>query len=253
MNKFWNWLKDEETGERILRLDGPIDSDLFWGDEITPQAFRDELEAGSGDITTYINSPGGNVFAASEIYTMLHEYKGKVSVKIESLAASAASVIAMAGDEVLMSPTAMLMIHDPSTIAFGNINDMEQTIATLKEVKESILNAYEAKAGAKTGRATLATLMENETWLNAYKAIEYGLADGLIERNSNEQRSTASESKTGLYSARAMAAHMLNRLSDVTAAKAKVSEPTIKTPNPVDNSVSYEFLAKQLMLMKTWK
>ena len=146
MNKFWNWLKDEETGERILRLDGPIDSDLFWGDGITPQAFRDELEAGSGDITTYINSPGGNVFAASEIYTMLHEYKGKVSVKIESLAASAASVIAMAGDEVLMSPTAMLMIHDPSTIAFGNINDMEQTIATLKEVKESILNAYEAKA-----------------------------------------------------------------------------------------------------------
>ena len=254
MNKFWNWINDEETGQRILRLDGPIDDNLYWGDEITPQAFREDLEAGNGDVIAYINSPGGNVFAAAEIYTMLREYKGNIVVKIESLAASAASVIAMAGDKVLMSPVAMLMIHDPSTIAFGNISDMEQTITTLKEVKESILNAYEAKARNKTGRATLAVLMENETWLNAYKAIEYGLADGIIERDANEQRtSAATESKTGLYSARALAANMLNRLSNVTEAKTKANEQTTSTQDLLKGSVPYDFLAKQLNLIKNWR
>ena len=109
--KFWNFTKDEK-GERVLRLEGPIDEDNFWGDEVTPRAFREELNAGDGNITVWINSPGGNVFAASEIYTMLCDYKGKVTVKVDAIAASAASVVAMAGDRVLMSPVAMLMIHD---------------------------------------------------------------------------------------------------------------------------------------------
>ena len=111
MKKFWNWVRDE-TGGRVLRLEGPIDQDDFWGDEITPQRFRQELEAEDGDVTVWINSPGGNVFAAAQIYTMLKDYKGSVTVKIDALAASAASVVAMAGDRVLMSPVAMLMIHD---------------------------------------------------------------------------------------------------------------------------------------------
>ena len=96
MNKFWNWSRDDGGG-RVLRLEGPIDNESFWGTEITPQDFRDELEAEEGDVTVWINSPGGNVFAAAEIYTMLKEYKGAVTVKIASIAASAASVIAMAG------------------------------------------------------------------------------------------------------------------------------------------------------------
>ena len=110
-SKFWNFVKNED-GERILRLEGPIDSENFWGDEVTPRAFREELESGEGDITVWINSPGGSVFAAAEIYTMLCDYKGKVTVKIDAIAASAASVVAMAGDRVLMSPVAVLMIHD---------------------------------------------------------------------------------------------------------------------------------------------
>ena len=119
MKKFWNWIKNSDD-TRILRLEGPIDEESFWGDEITPQMFRDELESGEGDVAVWINSPGGNVFAAAEIYTMLKDYKGSITVKIDAIAASAASVVAMAGDETLISPTGMLMIHDPMTLAYGN-------------------------------------------------------------------------------------------------------------------------------------
>lgn len=107
MKKFWNWIKDSDE-TRTLRLEGPIDEESFWGDEITPQMFRDELNAGEGDVTVWINSPGGNVFAAAEIYTMLKDYKGSITVKIDAIAASAASVVAMAGDTVQMSPVATL-------------------------------------------------------------------------------------------------------------------------------------------------
>ena len=178
MDKFWNWIRDADTGGRVLRLEGPIDEESFWGDEITPGAFREELEAEEGDVTVWINSPGGNVFAAAEIYTMLKEYAGTVTVKIASIAASAASVVAMAGDLILMSPTALLMLHDPSTIAMGNTRDMEKAIATLNEVKESIINAYMVKSGLSHNK--ISKLMENETWINAKKAVELGLADEIM-------------------------------------------------------------------------
>ena len=177
MKKFWNWIHDDGGG-RILRLEGPIDNENFWGDEITPQMFREDLEAEDGDVTVWINSPGGNVFAAAEIYTMLKDYAGKITVKIASLAASAASVVAMAGDTVQMSPTALLMVHDPSTIAMGNTRDMEKAIAALNEVKESIINAYASKSGLSHAR--IANLMSNETWMNAKKAVELGFADEIL-------------------------------------------------------------------------
>lgn len=177
MEKFWNWIHDD-SGGRVLRLEGPIDSESFWGDEITPQSFRDELYAEEGDITLWLNSPGGNVFAAAEIYTMIRDYPHKVTVKIASIAASAASVIAMAGSTVEMSPTALLMIHDPSTIAMGNAKDMEKAIATLNEVKESIINAYMAKTGLSHNR--ISKLMSDETWINAKKAVELGFADVIL-------------------------------------------------------------------------
>lgn len=177
MKKFWNWFRDN-AGGRVLRLEGPIDEESFWGDEITPKAFREELEADSGDITVWINSPGGNVFAAAEIYTMLRDYKGSVTVRIASIAASAASVVAMAGNRVQMSPTALLMVHDPSTIAIGNTKDMQKAIETLDEVKESIINAYAAKTGLSHSR--ISNLMSNETWLNAKKCVELGFADEIL-------------------------------------------------------------------------
>lgn len=177
MKKFWNWIRDD-AGGRVLRLEGPIDEESFWGDEITPKAFREELEADSSDITVWINSPGGNVFAAAEIYTMLRDYKGSVTIRIASIAASAASVVAMAGNRVQMSPTALLMIHDPSTIAFGNTKDMQKAIDTLDEIKESIINAYAAKTGLSHSR--ISNLMSNETWLNAKKCVELGFADEIL-------------------------------------------------------------------------
>ena len=177
MEKFWNWIHDD-SGGRVLRLEGPIDSESFWGDEITPQSFRDELYAEEGDITLWLNSPGGNVFAAAEIYTMIRDYPHKVTVKIASIAASAASVIAMAGNTVEMSPTALLFVHDPSTIAMGNARDMEKAIATLNEVKESIINAYMAKTGLSRNR--ISKLMSDETWINAKKAVELGFADEIL-------------------------------------------------------------------------
>ena len=178
--KFWNWIHDD-SGGRVLRLEGPIDSESFWGDEITPQMFRDELYAEEGDITLWVNSPGGNVFAAAEIYTMLRDYPGNVTVRIASIAASAASVVAMAGNLVQMSPTALIMIHDPSTIAMGNAKDMEKAITTLNEVKESIINAYAFKTGLTRNR--ISKLMSDETWLNAKKAVELGFADEILFEN----------------------------------------------------------------------
>lgn len=165
--KFWNWVKNEGelSVERTLFLNGEISDETWYGDEVTPQLFKDELNADSGDITVWINSPGGDVFAAAQIYNMLRDYKGHVTVKIDGLAASAASVIAVAGDTVLVSPVAMMMIHNPATVAMGNTKDMEAAISMLNEVKESILNAYVDKTGLS--RNKLSKMMDDETWFNA--------------------------------------------------------------------------------------
>ncbi|MBQ3458312.1 MAG: ATP-dependent Clp protease proteolytic subunit, partial [Synergistaceae bacterium] len=132
---------------------------------------------------------------AAEIYTMLCDYsnnkKGKVTVKIDAIAASAASVVAMAGERVLMSPVSMLMIHDPMTIAMGNAEDMEKAITTLNEIKESIINAYQKKTGLS--RNKISKLMSDETWLNAKKAVELGFADEILFADSNGNNTKSSD------------------------------------------------------------
>lgn len=187
MKKFWNWVRDEDSEERTLYLNGVISEETWWGDEVTPQMFKDELTAGNGNITVWINSPGGDVFAAAQIYNMLMDYKGRVTVKIDGLAASAASVIAMAGGDIYMSPVSMLMIHNPSTIAIGDSEEMLRAKALLDEVKESIINAYELKSGLS--RAKLSHLMDAETWMNANKAIEFGFADKIMFSDKGERNS----------------------------------------------------------------
>lgn len=177
-NKFWNWVKNEDTGATELYFEGPICSETWYGDEITPGLFKAELEQHPGDLTVWICSPGGDVFAASQIYTMLRNHKGRITVKIDALAASAASVVAMAGDETLISPTGMLMVHDPACLASGNKADMEKAIELLEEVKESIINAYEEKC--HLSRAKIAKMMSEETWLNAKKALQLGFVDGIL-------------------------------------------------------------------------
>ena len=176
---FWNWVRNQD-GSRILTIDGVIAEESWFDDDVTPKLFREQLNAGNGDIVLYVNSPGGDCVAASQIYTMLMEYKGRVTVKIDGIAASAASVIAMAGTEVLMAPTALLMVHNPLTVAIGDTEEMQKAIAMLDEVKESIITSYELKTGMS--RAMLAHLMDAETWMNAQKAIELGFADGILAR-----------------------------------------------------------------------
>ena len=142
MKKFWNWKTQtvtnqetqEQTTERTLFLNGTIAEESWFDDDVTPRLFKEELTSGSGDITVWINSPGGDCIAAAQIYNMLMDYKGNVTVKIDGIAASAASVIAMAGTKVLISPVSMLMIHNPMTVACGNSAEMQQAIAMLDEV-----------------------------------------------------------------------------------------------------------------------
>ncbi len=135
--------------------------------------FKAELVEGEGDITVWINSPGGCVFAASQIYNMLMEYPGNVTVKIDGVAASAASVIAMAGGDVYMSPVSMLMIHNPMTLAFGDTAEMKKAISMLSEVKESIINAYELKTNLS--RVKISHLMDEESWFNARRPLRWAL------------------------------------------------------------------------------
>ena len=192
--KFWNWKSrkvlnretNEEIVERTLELYGIIAEESWFDDDFTPQMFKDELNAGSGDITVWINSPGGDCVAAAQIYNMLANYKGNVTVKIDGIAASAASVIAMAGNTVLMSPVSMMMIHNPATSAFGDHIEMEKAIEMLDGVKDSIINAYALKTGMS--RAKLSRLMDAETWMDATKAVELGFADSVMTRDAFLQK-----------------------------------------------------------------
>lgn len=223
MKKFWNWkdrrIRDqsgEEKSERVLFLNGTIAEESWFDDEVTPALFRQELEAGSGPVTVWINSPGGDCVAAAQIYNMLMDYKGDVTVKIDGIAASAASVIAMAGTEVLMSPVSMMMIHNPATIAFGDAAEMQKAIAMLSEVKESIMNAYEIRTGMS--RTKLSHLMDAETWMDAHKAVELGFADGILSREDADTEDIGVPEVSMIYSRAAVT----NSLMDRIAAKCRI-------------------------------
>lgn len=209
--KFWSWVKNEDKGGRTLYLDGEISDETWYGDEVTPELFRRELVSGNGDITVWINSPGGDVFAAAQIYNMLMDYKGNVTVKVDALAASAASVIAMAGTTVQMSPVAMMMIHNPMTVAIGDSEEMKKAGAMLDEVKESIMNAYEIKTGLN--RTKVSHLMDAESWFNARKAVELGFADEILENKSgNREKENGLELEGMMFSRAAVANSLLEKL-----------------------------------------
>lgn len=199
---FWNWKKDSNE----LYIDGVIAEESWFDDEITPRLFFEELKNKSGDITVWINSPGGDCIAASRIYTMLLEHKGNVTIKIDGLAASAASVIAMSGTEVLMSPTSLMMIHNPLTVAIGDSKEMQKAIDMLKEVKESIINAYEIKTGLS--REEISNLMDGETWFDKNKAIEMGFCDGTLTDKRKDEKVT-----NMVFSRRAVTNSLLTKIN----------------------------------------
>ncbi|MTI71082.1 MAG: Clp protease ClpP [Firmicutes bacterium] len=228
--KFWNWVENQEG--RTLYFDGYIAQDSWFEDDITPKQFKAELSDGNGDISVWLNSPGGDVFAASQIYTMLKEYEGKVTVKIDGLAASAASVIAMSGDEIHMSPVAMMMIHNPSTVIFGEAEDLKSGISMLSEVKESIINAYEQKTGLS--RTRISYMMDSETWFSAKKAVELGFADEVMYEEGGEEISDG---------------FIFDKVTVTNALIKKLPKPK-QTDSYKEEGTPYDQLQKRLDLLK---
>lgn len=222
----------------MLELYGTIAEASWFDDDVTPKMFHDELFSGSGPVTIWLNSPGGDCIAASQIYTMLMDYSGDVTIKIDGIAASAASVIAMAGTKVLMAPTALMMIHNPMTAAYGNHADMQKAIEMLDEVKESIINAYELRTGLS--RAKLSHLMDSETWMNCGKAIELGFADGVLE---DEKRSVA-DIPAYAFSGRDTETRLLNKLEQ------HYGTGTTDTTQPEISGTPIDELEKRLNLIK---
>ena len=174
--KFWQFkAQADNVGELLIY--GPIASSTWWGDEVTPRQFKQELNAlgDVSEINVFINSDGGDVFAAQAILSMLKRHDAIVSVFIDGLAASAASVIAMAGDEVFMPANAMMMIHNPWTIAMGNASEFRKLADDLDKIRDSIVAAYAEKTGLDPKQVI--EIMDNETWLTAEEAVELGFAD----------------------------------------------------------------------------
>ena len=193
--------------------------------------------SGNGNITVWINSPGGDCVAAGQIYNMLMDYPHDVTVKIDGIAASAASVIAMAGNQVLMSPVSTMMIHNPATVAWGDTGEMEKAIAMLEAVKDSIINAYEIKTGLS--RAKLSHLMDSETWMDANKAVELDFADGILSRAQAGDEAPPAGSM--LYSPAAV----VNSLMGKIAAKCRIEKP-----NTTPTGRSIDTLMERLELLK---
>lgn len=188
--KFWNFIKNAVTGAEPESVELRIEGDIVSDDDAwiyewmgipaaTPNAFRSELSQYAGkDITVWIDSYGGDVFAAAGIYNALMEHGGNVTVKIDGKAMSAASVIAMAGKTIQMSPVAVMMIHDPLTVAQGYASDLRKAADVLDTVKESIMNAYILKTGKP--RALISQMMDDESYMDANTAIKNGFADSML-------------------------------------------------------------------------
>lgn len=242
-------------------MHGTIAEESWFDDDVTPQIFKDELNAGSGDITVWINSPGGDCVAAAQIYNMLTQYKGNVTVKIDGIAAS---VIAMAGNMVLMSPVSMMMIHNPATVAFGDHAEMQKAIDMLAEVKESIINAYVIKTGLS--RSKLSHLMDAETWMDANKAVELGFADDIVtraetkpntdpEEEDEDDESTEEKEKNSsdsmLFSRKAINNALMNKLEkhyvqskEIVTKQAEISVSTNKGTSAKEIKERLDFIKK---------
>ena len=247
--KFWNWLdvknEADTPEERGLEINGEIASESWFDDDVTPKLFKDELLSGNGPITIWLNSPGGDCIAASQIYSMLMDYTGDVTIKIDGIAASAASVIAMAGTKVLMAPTALMMIHNPMTMAWGDKSEMTKAIEMLDEVKESIVNAYEIKTGMS--RAKISHLMDSETWMNANKAIELGFADDILE---DKKKKCAADEVAFSFAAKSSETRLMNKLEAKFKEKLETKKCPLVEAMEEMKGTRIEDLDKRLSLLK---
>ena len=177
-SKFWQ-VKNEVNGKSEILLYGPIAGESsWWGDEVTPRSFAEDLESLNGkDVTVRINSSGGDVFAAHAIHNQLIAYKGKVTVVIDGLAASAATIIAVAGDRIIMPSNALFMIHNPAIglSDYYSAEELAQAVEALNAIKASIVAAYRKRC--KVSTEELAAMMDAETWMGAAECLEKGFVD----------------------------------------------------------------------------
>jgi len=253
MRQFWNVARNTDTGENELRIDGPITMEqgfwdwLFDKPDRSATGLEKAIKSFNGkDITVWINSNGGECFAASVIYTALKNYKGKVTIKIDGTAISAASVIAMAGDEILMSPTSVMMIHNPLTVAQGEVKDMQKAIEILTEVKDSILNAYVKKTNKS--RDEISAMMDSEKWMSADTAIELGFADGkLFDESQND------DVMNGIIQGARLVYNSIDK--EELAVKLKQfleqEQPNNGANNQPDNEVDFLMLKNQIEIEKS--
>lgn len=238
--KFWKWSNSVSSNNQELILDGPIASDTWWGDEVTPDIFRDELKQHAGDLTVVINSPGGDVFAGLAIYNALVNHNGNVTVRVDGLAASIASVIAMAGDKIIMSPGSMIMIHRPSVYAAGTVDDMEKAKDVLMKIEEGITPIYAKRTGLSDEK--IAELLEAETWMLADKAVELGFADEVSEAPEKQKQDEDVQNAMGMNFAFSMSAvkqaDAKPMQSLVEQIKAKAEAEAAKAAEPAEETTT---------------
>lgn len=238
--KFWKWSNSVSSNNQELILDGPIASDTWWGDEVTPDLFREELKQHAGDLTVVINSPGGDVFAGLAIYNALVNHNGNVTVRVDGLAASIASVIAMAGDKIIMSPGSMIMIHRPSVYAAGTVDDMEKAKDVLMKIEEGITPIYAKRTGLSDEK--IAELLEAETWMLADKAVELGFADEVSEAPEKQKQDEGAQNAMGMNFAFSMSAvkqaDAKPMQSLVEQIKAKAEAEAAKAAEPAEETTT---------------
>lgn len=238
--KFWKWSNSVSSNNQELILDGPIASDTWWGDEVTPDLFREELKQHAGDLTVVINSPGGDVFAGLAIYNALVNHNGNVTVRVDGLAASIASVIAMAGDKIIMSPGSMIMIHRPSVCAMGTVDDMEKAKDVLTKIEEGITPIYAKRTGLDEDK--IAELLEAETWMLADKAVELGFADEVSEAPEKQKQDEGVQNAMGMNFAFSMSAvkqaDAKPMQSLVEQIKAKAEAEAAKAAEPAEETTT---------------
>lgn len=184
MGRFWE-IKNDAGADAELLLYGAI-SDRSWSnDEVTPRLFAEDLHAlGGKSLTVRINSPGGDVFAAQSIYNQLRTYGGRVTVRIDGLAASAATIVACAGDTVIMPTNALYMIHNPATVTVGDAAEMRTAADVLDTVRETIVNVYQKRTSDHLTAEELTAMMDDETWMTAQEALAYGFVDQIDEQST---------------------------------------------------------------------
>lgn len=231
MKRFWNWTAaSEDTGGRaVLVIDNVIDTGTGWyEDAVTPAAFRDELAAHGGQpIMVEINSPGGDVFAGFEIYNMLLSHEGGVTVRVVGMAASAASVIAMAADqgELIMTQASMMIIHNPWTCARGDADGLREQADVLDMIRDILVEIYMRRFNGTED--ALRTMLAEEIWLTPARALELGLCDQVETPEDVQQENAAAASMLGRYAAmsRETMADIRRRFGAATGAGAEMMKP----------------------------